>query len=92
MVGVKGLTFVTNLKLERASFSRYIEISTPRISVGQKAHVGTAVLHRAEVGSLRTSRSFKRASTSDTSHQFSIRQSDPNRPGIVNRYDLNKAV
>ena len=48
--------------------------------------------HRAERGSPRTSRSLKRASTSDTSHQFSIRHSDPSKPGIVSRYDLNNAV
>ena len=47
---------------------------------------------RVERGLSRTSRSLKRASTSDTSHQFSIRHSDPNRPGIVNKYDLNNAV
>jgi hypothetical protein len=38
-----------------------------------------------EGGSPRTSRSLKRASTSETSHQFSILHNDPNRPGIVNR-------
>ena len=45
-----------------------------------------------EKGLPRTSRSLKRVSTSDTSHQFSIRHNDPNRPGIVIKYDLNSAV
>ena len=47
---------------------------------------------RASKENRQTSRSFNRVSTSDTSHQFSIRHNDPSRPGIVNRYDLNSAV
>jgi len=40
----------------------------------------------------RTSRSLKRASTSNTSYQFSIRHNDPNRSGVVSKYDLSDAV
>jgi len=93
MVGARKRTVATNPKLERASSSHCTGISTPRISTKRKVKRVPGPRSRRAGGELpRTSRSLKRASTSDTSHQFSIRHSDPNKPGIVNKYDLNNAV
>jgi len=93
MADIIERTVVTNPELEHASSSRYTRISTLKISSEKKKETSRLKSRRnVERGSPRTSRSLKRASTSDTSHQFSIRHNDPNRPGIVNRYDLNNAV
>jgi hypothetical protein len=39
-----------------------------------------------------TSRARSSSSTSETSHQLATRQSGPNKPGFMKRYDLNNAV
>jgi len=90
VAGVGKLTAVINPKPAHVPSSCYTGISTPRISAEQKETSGPRSHRWVEGESPGTSRSLKRALTSDTSHRFSIRHNDPNRPGIVNRYDLNR--